>query len=278
MLNPVWLHTFVTAAQSPSFTEAGRRLNLTQSTVSDHVARLEAVLGRRLFIRDTHSLALTQDGEGMLIHARLILEAEARARLHFAGPPLRGRLRLGSSDDLALGPLPEVLAGFSRLYPEVELDLTIGFTDDLYARLEAGTLDLMTGKRRAGDRRGHTLHREPLVWLGRDGAPPPEEPLPLVLLAEPSITRGIVLDSLARSGTRWRVACNSSSYAGCAAAARAGLGITALPRHLRLDGLAQVKDLPSLPSVEYIAVIAPGAGQPAQTLLRILRDSDLSGG
>lgn len=278
MLNPVWLRTFVTAARSTSFTEAGRRLNLTQSTVSEHVARLEAMLGRRLFLRDTHSLRLTQDGEGMFIHARLVLEAEERARLHFAGPPLRGRVRLGSSDDLAMGPLPEVLAGFSRLYPEVELDLTIGFTDDLRALLEAGGLDIMTGKRRPGEARGQPLYREPLVWLAREGGPPPAEPLPLVLLAEPSVTRALVLDSLARSGTRWRVTCSSSSYAGCAAAARAGLGIAALPRHLRPEGLAPVRGLPALPEVEYIALVAPGAGAPARTLLRILLESELARG
>jgi DNA-binding transcriptional LysR family regulator len=273
MLNPVWLQTFVTAAQSNSFTEAGRRLNLTQSTVSDHIARLEAELGRRFFIRDTHSLALTGDGESLLVHARLILEAEARARLHFAGPPLRGRVRLGTSDDMAMGPLPDMLAGFRRLYPEVELDLTLGITDNLYVPLEAGALDLMTGKRRDGDHRGRTLYREALLWFGPDGTPQdpaPKHPLPLVLLPEPSITRALVLETLARTGRSWRVTCNSSSHAGCAAAVRAGLGFTVLPKSMTFAGLAPMRDLPALVEVEYIAVIAPDAGRPARTLLDIL--------
>jgi DNA-binding transcriptional LysR family regulator len=276
MLNPVWLQTFVTAAQSTSFTEAGRRLNLTQSTVSDHIARLEAELGRRFFIRDTHSLALTGDGESLLIHARLILEAEAKARLHFAGPPLRGRVRLGTSDDMAMGPLPDMLAGFRRLYPEVELDLTLGITDNLYVQLEAGALDLMTGKRRDGDHRGHTLYREALIWLGPEGTPQdpsPKQPLPLVLLPEPSVTRAMVLETLARTGRSWRVTCNSSSHAGCAAAVRAGLGFTVLPKSMTFAGLAPMRDLPPLAEVEYIAVIAPDAGRPARTLLDILTAS-----
>jgi DNA-binding transcriptional LysR family regulator len=45
MLNPLWLQTFATAAASASFTEAGRQLGLTQSTVSDHIRRLEESLG-----------------------------------------------------------------------------------------------------------------------------------------------------------------------------------------------------------------------------------------
>jgi DNA-binding transcriptional LysR family regulator len=79
MLNPIWLKTFATVAACHSFTDAGRRLNLTQSSVSEHIRRLEESVGRRLFVRDTHSLAMTPDGEAMLAHASVILQALARA-------------------------------------------------------------------------------------------------------------------------------------------------------------------------------------------------------
>lgn len=275
MLNPHWLNTFAVAADAPSFTEAGRRLGLTQSSVSDHIARLEGVLGRRLFVRDTHSLRLTGDGESLLVHARLILDAHRRAELQFAGPTLRGRVRLGTSDDMALGPLPLVLARFRRLYPEVELDLTIGFTDDLYPMLDNGGLDLITGKRREGDARGDTLYKEPLVWFGYEGLALDDGPLPLALLAEPSITRAQTLEALARAGRNWRIACNSSSYTGCAAAVRAGLGITALPEQMRFPGLVPLRGLPPLPKAEYIVVTARGAGRPTAALRSILVESDL---
>jgi DNA-binding transcriptional LysR family regulator len=276
MLNPLWLRTFVTAAESVSFTQAGRRLGLTQSTVSDHVARLEAQLGRRLFVRDTHSLALTSDGASLLIHARLILDAHARAELQFTGPTLRGHIRLGTSDDMALGPLPVVLARFKRLYPEVDLDLTVGFTDMLRPLLDAGQLDIITGKRREGEPQGQTLYREPLVWFGYEGMVLDDGPLPLAMLAEPSITRAQTLDALARAGRNWRITCNSSGYTGCAAAVRAGLGITALPEQMRFAGLVPLRGLPALPEIEYIALTARNVGRPVQALLKILLESDLS--
>ena len=72
MLNPIWLKTFTTVAACHSFTEAGRQLDLTQSSVSEHIRRLEQSVGRRLFVRDTHSLAVTPDGEAMLAHATVI--------------------------------------------------------------------------------------------------------------------------------------------------------------------------------------------------------------
>ena len=89
-------------------------------------------------MRDTHSLALTADGEAMLVHARVILEAMSHAESQFRSPRLRGRVRLGSSDDLALGPLPSVLAAFRSTHPDVELEITIGMTGQLYQLLDAG--------------------------------------------------------------------------------------------------------------------------------------------
>lgn len=157
MLNPVWLNTFATVAASHSFTDAGRQLGLRQSSVSEHIRRLEESVGRRLFVRDTHSLALTADGEAMLVHARVILEAMAHAESQFSSPRLRGRVRLGSSDDIALGPLPSVLAAFRDTHPDVELEITIGMTGRLYQMVDAGELDLAVGKRRIGDARGTRL-------------------------------------------------------------------------------------------------------------------------
>ena len=48
MLNPLWLKTFAAAAASPSFSEAARRLGLTQPTVSEHIRQLEQALNLSL--------------------------------------------------------------------------------------------------------------------------------------------------------------------------------------------------------------------------------------
>ncbi|MFY3066013.1 LysR family transcriptional regulator, partial [Achromobacter xylosoxidans] len=169
MLNPLWLKTFATAAGAPSFSEAARRLGLTQPTVSEHIRQLELALERRLFLRDTHSLALTSDGRSLLVHAEIILDAHERAERLFDAPRLRGRVRLGTSDDLAMGPLPDVLATFRQAHPEVELDITIGVTSDLYRLLDDNDLDVMIGKRRRRDPRGQTRPKEARQWRAREG-------------------------------------------------------------------------------------------------------------
>jgi DNA-binding transcriptional LysR family regulator len=281
MLNPIWLKTFATVAACHSFTAAGRKLGLTQSSVSEHIRRLEDSVGRRLFVRDTHSLAMTSDGEAMLAHASVILQAMARAESQFRGPRLKGRVRLGTSDDVALGPLPAVLAAFRNAHPDVELEITIAMTGKLYELLDAGSLDLMVGKRRVGGRRGVTLFTSRLEWLAKTGTLIDlTQPLPLILVAEPSVTRAAVLDALAEKGVRWQIVCTSSSYAGCVAAARGGLGVTVRSPYLAARGLtppANVTSLPPLPTVEFICLAARRLSRPAGTLLQLLQDSDLRG-
>ena len=281
MLNPIWLKTFATVAACHSFTEAGRQLGLTQSSVSEHIRRLEDSVGRRLFVRDTHSIAMTPDGEAMLAHASVILQAMARAESQFRGPRLKGRVRLGSSDDVALGPLPAVLAAFRNAHPDVELEITIAMTGKLYELLDAGSIDLMVGKRRMGGRRGVPLFTSRLDWLAKAGTLVDlTQPLPLILVAEPSVTRAVVLDALAEKGVRWQVVCTSSSYAGCVAAARGGLGVTVRSQYLAARGLTppvNIASLPSLPDVEFICLAAKRLSRPAGTLLQLLQESDLRG-
>src|SRR5215468_3100660 len=67
---------------SASFTQTAERLGLRQSTVSQHIRKLEEV-GRRLFSRDTHSVTATADGEAIFEFARGILAANERAQRLF---------------------------------------------------------------------------------------------------------------------------------------------------------------------------------------------------
>jgi DNA-binding transcriptional LysR family regulator len=73
VLDPVQLGSFLAVAQTRNFSEAGRRLGLRQSTISQHIRKLEQEAGRRLFVRDTHSVVPTADGEAMEGFARSIL-------------------------------------------------------------------------------------------------------------------------------------------------------------------------------------------------------------
>src|SRR3954469_11845946 len=166
MYDPSQLRTFLAVTQTLSFTRAARRLGLRQSTVSQHVRRLEEAVGRQLFSRDTHSVELTEDGEAMLGFARRILAVHEQATAFFTGTRVRGRLRFGASEDFVLTRLSEILESFRHEHPEVDLELTVELSGTLHEQLDAGQLDLVLAKRRPEDPRGESVWHDRLVWIG----------------------------------------------------------------------------------------------------------------
>jgi DNA-binding transcriptional LysR family regulator len=278
MFDPALLTTFVTVANAASFSAAGRRLGLRQSTVSQHIRRLEEAASRRLFVRDTHSVTLTADGQAMLGLAQGILEANERARQYFAVSGLRGRVRFGASEDFVQSRLPEVIREFTRVHRSVDLELTVGLSGALFQALDAAELDLVLAKRRPGEDRGRLVRRARLVWIAGDAAlADPERPAPLILYPPPSISRATALEALENAGRSWRIVCTSSSLSGLNAAALAGLGICVQAEGVAPDGLAALPRSAGLPELGYIEFVVAGSGRtlrgPANALATAILDN-----
>ena len=279
MFDPILLQTFLAVAQTRSFTQAAERLGLRQSTVSQHIRKLEEEAGRRLFIRDTHSVTATADGEAMVEFARNILAANERAQRYFAGSQVRGRLRFGASEDFVASRLPEVLREFVRTHPLVEFELTVGLSGELNEKLARGELDLVCGKRRRGAEHGRLVSRDRLVWVSGDlPSFDPSTPVPLILYSPPSITREIALAELERCGRAWRIVCTSGSLSGLRTAALAGLGITIVPQGLIPAGLAEIPNGHGLPDLGTVEFVLLGNGRAARGPASELADAILASG
>ena len=275
MFDTVWLRSFATVTECLSFTVAAERLGIRQSTVSEHVRKLESLCGRRLFVRDTHSVALTRDGEAMLGFAKSILATNDRALHHFSGKPLDGRVRLGICEDVALSELPAALRGLVHSHPRVELELTVGVSESLRAKLDEGGLDLAFVKRLPGDSHGELACTDPLVWAAStDFQFDPGRPVPLVVLEPPALTREIALRTLEHHARSWRIACSSDSQSGVHAAVLASLGIAPHARSLLPPGLVPLQDasLPSLGAIEFVILTGRHArGKLIEALSNLLR-------
>ncbi len=149
MLDADLLRTFVAIADAGGFTRAAERLNLTQSTVSFQIRRLEQQAGKKLLRRTTRKVTLTPEGEGLLGYARGILQLQDAARRHLAGQgSLSGFVRLGASEDFASGGLAMALAGFRHAHPAIRLDVSVGLSRNLIAALDDDELDIVLANAR----------------------------------------------------------------------------------------------------------------------------------
>ncbi|MEK1889634.1 MAG: LysR family transcriptional regulator [Phyllobacterium sp.] len=130
------LHVFVQAAETRSFTLAGRHLRVSSSAVGKAVARLESRFGVRLFHRSTRTITLTPEGALFLERCRRILNEVEAAEMEIAQTQKapRGKLRI-SLPLVGMLMMPAVTA-FMRTYPEIELDLD--FSDRLVDVIEEG--------------------------------------------------------------------------------------------------------------------------------------------
>ncbi|WP_299166422.1 LysR substrate-binding domain-containing protein [uncultured Arthrobacter sp.] len=259
------LKSFLAVAETRSFTGAAARLGLSQPTVSQHVRKLEKAAGRMLIARDTREVRLTDNGDAMAGFARTILAAQEQALAYFSGSAMRGRLRFGVADDLAITQLPRILRHFRQLYPQINLELTVSQSPPLLRRLRAGQLDLILIKYMAGTGEGTLVQRDRLVWAGHskttldDGAP-----VPLIAYQAPSLSRQMAIEALEKAGRTWRITCNTREINGVLAAARAGIGLAVFPQSLIPDDLVQVTnrfDLPPLGDVDFTLLSNPLANQ-----------------
>lgn len=262
------LRTFVSLAETHSFSRTGARVGRSQSAVSGQLAKLESVLGVRLFARDTRNVALTPEGERLLPDARAMV-AQADAMLaRFRAPELAGLVRFGSPEDFASFYLPDILGVFAAAHPAVELHVTCQLTLPLIAEFESGEHDLIVIKQDPG--RPHpgarTLWRERLVWVTAPQFNDARRPVPLVLSPAPCVYRARATGALDTAGRAWLGVFTSPSFAGAIAAVRAGLGAMVMPKAM-VPGDLQVRyDWPALAEAE-IALLAPPRPSPAVAAL-----------
>jgi DNA-binding transcriptional LysR family regulator len=255
MLDFELLRSFVAVADCGGFHRAAERLNLTQSTISQQIKRLELETKRALFRRTTRSVALTDDGEMLLSDARRLLQLEEAARHRLAAPRLTGTVRLGVVEEVAGGSLPSALGRFAIVHPGVKLEVQIGVSAELIDHLDAGRLDVVFAKRPLGTSRGRLVWREPLVWAAADRFDLAlNSAVPLALYRERSVSREAALAALNDSELTWEIVYTSPSLTGVRAAALAGLAITPLPTSAVIAGLRIVglkEGLPRLPDLEF---------------------------
>lgn len=135
------LRIFHTVAEAGSFTEAGLRLNCSQSAASRHIRALEDNLQVALFTRHARGLVLTHEGQELLNATRDVqsrIEQTEQTLREAKGSP-QGILRVTTMVTFGSVWLTPHLKAFVEQYPEIELQLIL---DDEDLDLSSGEADV----------------------------------------------------------------------------------------------------------------------------------------
>jgi DNA-binding transcriptional LysR family regulator len=270
------LRSLIAIADNGGFHRAAASLALTQSAVSQHVRRLETVVGRPLVERDGRRTRFTAAGELLVAQARLILDAhdDALRRLEITAA---SQLIVGVTEHAADLILPPIIDRLGASFPELDVQFRFDRTRRLSDAVDQGSIDIAVFVAEASERPGEPIGSLPLQWCSAPGWEPPADgtALSLVAIEAPCAIRSIALRVLAAADVPVRVTGEAAYLAGVHNAARAGLGVALLAmRGPSPEGLVERLDLPSAPSISLAARIREGADpEVTETVMDVLRST-----
>ncbi|MGN6767230.1 MAG: LysR family transcriptional regulator [Rhizobiaceae bacterium] len=231
MLDPRLLRSFAAIVDAGSFTLAAERLNMTQSTISQQLARLEEAVGAALVERAARPVGPTPAGERLLGYARRILSLQREAEAALGDPAGTASIRIGVPEDIVTAAMATVFGDFVRRHRDIQLDVTAGLSRDLTRRYRAGEFDIVIVKEPAASADSRATFPEAMAWFESADAPAGwPDPIPLVAFPPGGLYRETMFERIEREKHRWYIAFSGSSLHNVLVAVEAGLGLSLLPR------------------------------------------------
>jgi DNA-binding transcriptional LysR family regulator len=137
------LRYFLTVAREGSMTAAADFLHVTQPTLSRQLKDLEQELGKKLFIRSSHSIVITEEGMLLRKRAEEIVEMVDKLEAEFSSmeETISGDIYIGGGETDAMRQIARVVKDLQLRYPHIRYHLYSGNEDDVTERLDKGLLD-----------------------------------------------------------------------------------------------------------------------------------------
>ncbi|MBE7941798.1 MULTISPECIES: LysR family transcriptional regulator [Ramlibacter] len=237
------IEVFLDLADTLSFRRTAERVHLSQPAVSGVLARLEAALGAPLFERSTRTVRLTDAGQALVAHARMLhaQAAAAEAAVRDVAELRQGRVRVAALPSLAATVVPTVFARFAARHPGVRLDLLDALSVQAFERVRAGDADFaLTAENPAyADLAWSPIASDPFVLLLPTGHPLARgrgplawsevTGLPHISMPAPTSVRQYADAAMLSLGTRFEPRYEVEHLASINAMVAAGLGVSALP-------------------------------------------------
>ncbi|CDQ38029.1 MULTISPECIES: LysR family transcriptional regulator [Virgibacillus] len=138
------LRTFITLVDVKNFTKTAEILHISQPSVSLHIKNLEKEFGTNLIVRSPKSLQVSPTGEILYHRAKQIITIYEQAKQEISEHhhAVKGELKIGASFTIGEYILPVVLAELQAAYPELELEVMIGNTEEVVQDVKLFHVDI----------------------------------------------------------------------------------------------------------------------------------------
>ena len=162
------LEYLIAIAEELHFGRAAHRLHVSQPTLSEQIKKLEMLLETTFFERTKRVVKLTPQGQELLSIAYNIIR-EADSFLKAAKnrqAPLSGEFHLGAIATVGPYYLPYIIGPLRKAFPQLELIIHEGLTEDLLTKLDRGELNAVIASRTFEEKnyRIYSMYQEPF-WL-----------------------------------------------------------------------------------------------------------------
>ncbi len=137
------LRYFLAAAREENMSRAAEFLHVTQPTLSKAIQALEAELGKKLFVRRSFSIELTEEGFLLRKRAEDLLTMADKISGEFAAleDVTGGDIYFGLAESWQIGDLAAVIKSMKEDYPGLRYHITSGDTEQVTEKLDKGLLD-----------------------------------------------------------------------------------------------------------------------------------------
>lgn len=138
------LEYFIAIVETGGFSKAAQRCHVAQPSLSQQIKKLETEIGQPLFDRLGRTVALTDAGQRLLPRARRILQEleQIQFEIQAEDQAYQGQLTVGFIPTIAPFVLPGVIRRFGQEFPQAQLEVYEGLTEELVERLVAAELDV----------------------------------------------------------------------------------------------------------------------------------------
>lgn len=137
------LQTFLTAAETLSFTQTAQLLDYAQSSITAQIKSLEEELGVILFERLGKRVTLTDEGKRLQQYAQKMLELNSEMKKAVSNEQAQVVLKIGAQESQCVYRLPSILQQYQKAYPQVKIIFKpVHTTEVAKDLLQSGNLDV----------------------------------------------------------------------------------------------------------------------------------------